>query len=84
MDEVLEGSAGGGEAARPRRRGWAIVGVLALILAGGVGVLVELYDPDVTYGEPLPGASFEDASGEVVALSSFEGKVVLLDFWSST
>lgn len=37
----------------------------------------------VKKGTPAPEISLQDLSGQTLSLSSFKGKVVLLDFWSS-
>lgn len=38
---------------------------------------------DVEIGKPAPEFSLPDTAGVVVAISSFKGKYVLLDFWAS-
>lgn len=37
----------------------------------------------VKKGKPAPEISLKDISGQTVSLSSFKGKVVLIDFWAS-
>ena len=42
-----------------------------------------LVSAQVLPGKPAPDFSLPDANGNAVTLSSFKGKVVLLDFWAS-
>jgi cytochrome oxidase Cu insertion factor (SCO1/SenC/PrrC family) len=62
----------------------AAVGLLLVGAAGALVFLAERYDPDVAHAEVLPGATFTDREGNPVDLDAYAGKVVVLDFWSST
>ena len=53
-------------------------GELALDTSGGVPQLVSLLK-----GKPAPAFSLEDLSGKKVALSSYKGKAVLVNFWAT-
>jgi thiol-disulfide isomerase/thioredoxin len=54
---------------------------LSLFLMTFMAVLVTTAQPRV--GEQAPEISLPDAKGNTVKLSSFKGKVVLIDFWAS-
>jgi hypothetical protein len=62
-------------------------GLLVLVLvAGGAGLayLATQLAPDVELGTPCPDVAVETLDDGALELSSLRGKVVLLDFWSST
>ncbi len=44
---------------------------------------VSVTSAQVKKGKPAPEISLKDISGQTVSLSSFKGKVVLIDFWAS-
>lgn len=46
--------------------------------------LAAVLKPDVTLGTIAPTAAFSGVDGQPVQLESLRGKLVLLDFWSST
>ena len=56
---------------------WILVGVAALAIVGA------LLGPSETEPRPAPAFSLVNLDGDVVSLSDFEGRVVLLDFWAS-
>ncbi|MBP6432775.1 MAG: TlpA family protein disulfide reductase [Ferruginibacter sp.] len=44
---------------------------------------IALSQAQITIGELAPEISLPDAKGNTVTLSSFKGKIVLIDFWAS-
>ena len=63
---------------------WLIVGLAVAVLFSFL-----LAQPEVTpetlkpyIGKPVPDATFVDVDGKKHKLSSFKGKVLLLNFWS--
>jgi peroxiredoxin len=46
-------------------------------------VSISVLQAQITTGEMAPEISLPDAKGNTVSLSSFKGKVVLIDFWAS-
>lgn len=79
-----------GHAARRRRRGWVLVGVvaaavglLAALFASGLGRNPDTVRP-VLLGKPAPSFSLPGlGGGPPVSLASLHGQVVVLNFWSS-
>lgn len=61
-----------------------ILALLALVAAGGVLWMAAHLAPDVELGSASPDVTLQTAEGQPLALASLRGKVVLLDFWSST
>ena len=58
--------------------------VLIVALAGaGLWYLSAQIAPDVEVGQAMPAIALERFDGEPVSLESFQGRVVVLDFWSS-
>jgi peroxiredoxin len=56
-------------------------------LSSGPGLIIdcEEYDgPGFKDGDPAPDFHFEDATGTTFALSDFQGRSVMLNFWRST
>ena len=43
----------------------------------------EMLNAGIAIGKPAPELNFPDQNGNLIALSSLKGKVVLLDFWAS-
>ncbi len=64
------------------RRFLITVGILSL----GTFLVLRLYPPSTTVqiGEKAPGFTLSDDADEPVALDSFLGKVVLLNFWATS
>ncbi len=63
-----------------------LAGVLAVgVLVLGVGAwwYSGKLSPDVTLGAASPDVQLSTLDGQTLALSSLEGKIVLLDFWAS-
>lgn len=58
--------------------------VLGVVLAGGGFWLSHAMAPDLALGSTAPSLSLTDVNGQPLALADLRGKVVLLDFWSST
>jgi peroxiredoxin len=53
-------------------------------LTSGLGWIIDFeeYDgPGFQDGDPAPDFSFEDATGKTFALSDFQGKAVMINFW---
>jgi cytochrome c biogenesis protein CcmG/thiol:disulfide interchange protein DsbE len=69
---------------KPFRRGWIIVwlGLLALMLLLALG-LVRTQQGSVGVGQKVPDFSLTTFDGQEILLSELEGKVVLVNFWSS-
>ena len=51
---------------------------------GFVAWVASRLPPDLEKGAPLPAATLRDAAGKPIDLSSFRGRPVFLDFWTST
>ncbi len=61
------------------------VGLLIAIAAGGAIWMASRLSPDVEAGDALPEIALTDLEGKRVDLAATHaGKLVLLDFWSST
>ena len=62
------------------------VGLIALVIIGGVGlwVMSGQMTPGVALGSATSNVTVQTQDGQPLALSSLKGKVILLDFWSST
>jgi peroxiredoxin len=54
-----------------------------LLLAAILVFAATISNAQITVGEMAPDISLPDANGNFVTLSSFKGKVVLVDFWAS-
>jgi cytochrome c biogenesis protein CcmG/thiol:disulfide interchange protein DsbE len=55
-------------------------------LSSGLGLIIdceEFTGSSFQYGDPAPVFHFEDATGNTFALSDFQGKSVMLNFWRS-
>jgi hypothetical protein len=63
--------------------GIALLG-LALICGAGTAWLASRLSPDMEPGSPSPDVALATLDDQSLPLSSLRGKVVLLDFWSST
>ena len=61
-------------------RGLALAGLLAL---GACGKAPEPRLPAAAVGQEAPELKLPDLTGKEILLSSFRGKVVLLDFWAT-
>ena len=65
---------------------WMLIGLALFLVFGGLG-LMQLSDrlsPDVARGQALPAVTFRDAEGRPFDPATLRGKVVLMEFWSST
>ncbi len=60
--------------------------LLGLLVFAGVGVyfMASSLEPGVEVGSASPDVTLTDMDGKPLPLASLRGKVVLLDFWSST
>ena len=56
--------------------------VLALAI-GSMGFIGDNVKIGIEVGNKAPELKFNDPNGKAIALSSFKGKVVLIDFWAS-
>ena len=63
-----------------------LVGLAIFVVCGGLAfrMLLDRLEPDVVVGDPVPAVTLTDAGGAPVELASLQGKVVLLELWSST
>ena len=61
-----------------------IAGAAVLLFGGFVAWVASRLPPDLETGAPLPAATLRDAAGKPIDLSSFRGRPVFLDFWTST
>ena len=72
-----------------RKRGWAFWGMVVsgsvVVLAGAsLWWMAGRLQPNLELASAAPAVTFESVDGRRVELASLQGKVVLLDFWSST
>jgi len=69
------------------RQQWIVVGIVALLLAGGLFAGVRLFADDlfpVTVGSKAPDFRAKDVhSGATRTLADYRGKVVLLNVWAT-
>jgi cytochrome oxidase Cu insertion factor (SCO1/SenC/PrrC family) len=63
--------------------GIAVLG-LAILCAAGLVWMAPRYSPDLPTGSAAPDVAMATLDGEPLPLASLRGKVVLLDFWSTT
>jgi cytochrome oxidase Cu insertion factor (SCO1/SenC/PrrC family) len=63
--------------------GIAVLG-LAILCAAGLVWMAPRYSPDLATGSAAPEVALSTLDGEPLPLSDLHGKVVLLDFWSTT
>ena len=61
-----------------------IAGSAVLLSGGFVAWMASRLPPDLEKGATLPAATLRDAAGKPIDLSSFRGRPVFLDFWTST
>ena len=69
-----------------RNTRWMLTGLALLVVFGGLG-LIQLADrlsPDVETGSELPAVTFLDLEDRPFDPATLRGKVVLMEFWSST
>ncbi len=45
--------------------------------------LLQAQDSDIAIGQPVPEITLPNPQGDTLTLSSYKGKVVLIDFWAS-
>jgi peroxiredoxin len=57
--------------------------VVGLVLAAGLAAISLRPAPTVKMGEPAPGFMLANTAGQPVSLSSYRGKLVLVNFWAT-
>ena len=62
----------------------AAVALLLLLAGGGLWLLSSGTRFAVRPGDPAPSVTFTGTDGTAVRLEDLRGRIVLLDFWSST
>lgn len=69
-----------------RNTRWMLLGLGLLVVFGGLGTiqLADRLSPDVETGRELPAVTFRDTADASFDPASLRGKVVLMEFWSST
>jgi len=72
-----------------KKRSWVFWGMVVsasvVVLAGaGLFWMAGKLKPDLELESAAPAVAFMGADGKSLELASLQGKVVLLDFWSST
>jgi cytochrome oxidase Cu insertion factor (SCO1/SenC/PrrC family) len=65
---------------------WAVIGGLVLVVVGGIVAYLMTQGPAqmARTGRPAPDFTLRLLNGQNVALSSLQGRPVLVNFWHST
>ena len=69
---------------KPAKVVLSVVFVLAVIASVGLVYLANQLEPDVERGKPVPDVTLTAFDGSALPLASLRGKIVLLEFWTST
>jgi thiol-disulfide isomerase/thioredoxin len=85
-NEIEPGSAGAADLGAVTRRNWLLAGVAAAAAIAGGGLAWRKYALDDVTDEAvnrLWQTGFDTVAGEVLAMASFKGRPLLLNFWAT-